>query len=66
MKEDIAHLVLRCPRYKLQRAVLREALPTMPLTLNVLFSTTKGKNALAAFLGSTNIATRQWYLGNEA
>jgi hypothetical protein len=65
-EENTTHLVLRCPRYKQQRAVLRRALPTMPLTLNVLFSTTKGRNALAAFLGSTNIATRQWYLeGSE-
>ena len=54
------HLVLECERYSEQRKQLREALRGIPLTLQVLFGTKRGKEALAKFLICTEICTAKW------
>ncbi len=58
--EDIVYLVLYCPNYSTERAELRKAFTNSPLDLRVLYGTTKGRVALAKYLVSTGIGTRQW------
>ena len=60
VKEDTEHLVLYCTRYNQERTRMKKALETLPLTLQALFCTEKGKAALAEYLISTKICTREW------
>ncbi|KAK5989436.1 hypothetical protein PT974_05387 [Cladobotryum mycophilum] len=57
------HLLLRCSRYQGPRKALQKALgPGAQLTLQKLFTTKLGKEALIGFLTSTKICTRSWFL----
>ena len=62
-RQDTKHLILSCPNYKKERGLLQKALKKekLPVTLPILFSTSKGKVALAAFLAATGIGTAEWY-----
>jgi hypothetical protein len=44
------HLVLHCPNYATQRNTLRHTLGGLPLTMQVLFGTVKGRRALFTYL----------------
>ena len=59
-KEDTEHLVLHCTKYNKERRKLKKDLERLPLTLQILFCTMKGKKALAEFLKSTKICTGEW------
>ena len=54
---------MECRKYNDKRLDLRNSLKSekLPLTLQVLFCTKKGKKALADFLISTEICTAKWY-----
>ncbi|KAK5992595.1 hypothetical protein PT974_06009 [Cladobotryum mycophilum] len=57
------HLLLRCSRYQGPRKALQKALgPGAQLTLQKLFTTKLGKEALIGFLTNTKICTRSWFL----
>jgi hypothetical protein len=60
VQQTVRHLLLDCKEYDTERKKLRWALDGLPLTLKVLFNTSKGKEAIAEFLTSTKIATAQW------
>jgi RNase H len=59
-RQTTAHLIMYCKKYRTERKQLQKDLRGLPLTLQVLFSTNKGKEALRAFLISTEIATAAW------
>jgi len=60
-RQTTTHLVLKCTRYAEERRNMRKCLKGIPLTLQVLFTTTKGKEALGKFLCGTGICTAKWY-----
>jgi len=60
MKENTEHLVLHCTRYNKERREMKRALLGLPLTLQVLFCTIAGKEALASYLQKTKICTAEW------
>jgi len=62
-KQTTFHLIMECRKYNDKRLDLRNSLKSekLPLTLQVLFCTKKGKKALADFLISTEICTAKWY-----
>jgi hypothetical protein len=64
-KQNAAHLILYCRKYSVEREALRKTLSQYPLTLHILFSTKKGKEALSSFLTGTGICTRKWYTREE-
>src|SRR4051812_46171336 len=55
------HLLLECKTYKKERKRMEKSIKA-PLTLQLLFNTKKGKEALAEYLIGTEIATAAWYL----
>jgi ribonuclease HI len=55
------HLVLHCKHYKNERKEMEKALGSR-LSLSKLFNTKKGKEAILAFLQTTQIATLPWLL----
>ena len=60
--QTAAHLLLYCKRYKEERRTMRKALGLgQRLSLQVLFSTTRGREALIGFLASTAICTAKWF-----
>jgi hypothetical protein len=59
-KETTTHLILRCEVYHKERQEMRKALKGLPLTLQTLFCTTRGREALEGFLTSTEICTAKW------
>ena len=59
-KENTEHLVLHCTKYNKERRKMKKDLEGLPLTLQILFCTMKGKEALAKFLISTKICTDEW------
>ena len=59
-QQDTKHLLLECRAYGKQRRQLRNALYGHPLTLHMLFCTTRGQKALKTFLATTEICTAQW------
>ncbi len=61
-KQTTKHLLLECPSYSEERKRMRKALGRLPLTLQILLCTREGKNALATFLGETEICTAGWYI----
>ena len=62
-KQDTEHLILSCPNYSKERALLNKALrkEKLPLSLPILFNTSKGIAILIAYLESTGIGTAEWY-----
>jgi len=54
-RQDTKHLLLECRAYGKQRRQLRNALYGHPLTLHMLFCTTRGQKALKTFLATTEI-----------
>ena len=62
-KQDTKHLILECPFYNEERAILRKALKKerLPVTLPILFNTSKGLSILIDFLRATKIGTANWY-----
>ena len=59
-EENTEHLVLCCTKYNKERKKMKKDLEGLPLTLQILFCTMKGKKALAEFLKSTKICTAEW------
>ena len=59
-KENIEHLLLHCTKYNNERRKMKKDLEGLPLTLQILFCTMKGKKALAEFLKSTKVCTAEW------
>jgi ribonuclease HI len=57
------HLLLECPRYKIEREQLKETIQHRPITLPLLLHTKAGIEATIAFITSTRIGTRKWHLG---
>lgn len=64
-KQTTAHLVLHCRAYQRERKQMKEALEGLPLSLQTLFCTGKGKAALAGFLRDTEICTARWSQGAD-
>jgi hypothetical protein len=62
-RQTTQHLLLECRTFNTHRATLRQALvrARLPVTLQSLFNTTKGREALQAFLHTTRICTAKWY-----
>jgi hypothetical protein len=54
------HLVLHYPNYATQRNTLRHTLGGLPLTMQVLFGTVKGRRALFTYLQQTEICMPRW------
>jgi ribonuclease HI len=62
-----AHLILRCPRYKAARALMRQETSRIPkLRIDLLLYTNMGANAMAQYIRRTGVATRQWMLGTRS
>jgi len=61
-QQDTKHLLLECRAYGKQRRQLRNALYGHPLTLHILFCTTRRQKALKTFLATTEICTAQWMI----
>ena len=61
-KQSTEHLVLYYKTYKKERGIMKTALKGLPLSLQVLFCTVKGRKALAGFLTDTEICTAKWYI----
>ena len=59
-KQDTRHLILECKNYKKERKKVQKRL-ALPLSLQLLFNTNKGKEALAEYLIETGVATADWY-----
>jgi ribonuclease HI/exonuclease III len=59
-KQTAKHLLLECKNYKKERRKIARKLKA-PLSLQQLFNTKKGKEALAEYLMDTEIATAVWY-----
>lgn len=57
------HLLLECPRYKTERKQLKQTIQHRPITLRLLLHTRAGIEATIAFITSTRVGTRNWYLG---
>ena len=58
----ISHLLLSCKRYDEERKEMKKALGIgQPLTLQVLYGTRIGREALIGFLTSTRICTAKWF-----
>ena len=64
-KETTEHLVLHCAKYNGERKKMKRVLDNLPLTIQILFCTEKGKNALAEYLISTKICTAEWLREQE-
>jgi ribonuclease HI len=60
-KQTTTHLVLKCKAYTQERRDAWKALKGHPPSLRILFCTTIGREALAAFLLSTEICTAKWF-----
>ena len=59
-RQDTKHLLLECEEYKTERADMKKQLKNLPLGLNVLFCTTKGRKALACFIEQIRVCTMGW------
>src|SRR5512140_3789311 len=57
VEQTSTHLLLHCNRYAKQRIELKNRLKGIPITMQVLFCTGRGRNALADYLCSTGICT---------
>ncbi|KAF7574516.1 Dimer-Tnp-hAT domain containing protein [Pyrenophora tritici-repentis] len=57
------HLLLYCHLYKDHRKTLLQTIKHRPVTLPLLLHTSIGIEATLAFITSTRIGTRKWYLG---
>jgi len=68
-KETPKHLLLECPRYRTQRAVLEEKIRNQirvkELNLPLLLHTKVGIESTLAFLKETKICTRTWHVQRE-
>jgi ribonuclease HI len=64
-RQTAAHLILYCTAYATERKALGKALKGLPLSLQTLFCTSKGKEALADFLLDTEVCTARWLQGTE-
>jgi ribonuclease HI len=64
-RQTTTHLILHCKAYSTERKALRKALKGLPLSLQTLFCTSKGKEALADFLLDTEVCTARWLQGTE-
>ena len=57
-----SHLLQFCKRYNVERRKMEKALGLgQPLTLQMLFGTKTGREALIGFLASTKICTAKWF-----
>ncbi len=65
LSQTTSHLLLDCKRYDSERKELNKALKGLPLTLQSLFCTGIGRQALASYISSTGICTTKW-LRNRA
>jgi ribonuclease HI len=65
MNQTTRHLLLLCTAYKQERETMEAALEGLPLSLQTLFCTSKGKAALAGFLLETEICTAKWAQGAD-
>ena len=54
------HLILSYKKYREQRKILKMVLLRLPLSLENVFSTRKGREALIQYLSKTEIATYRW------
>jgi ribonuclease HI len=63
--QTTTHLVLSCKAYDKERSQMDEALKGLPLSLQTLFCTSKGKAALAGFLLDTEVCTARWLQGSD-
>jgi hypothetical protein len=59
-RQTTTHLLLYCTAYAVERKQLKRALKRLPFSLQTLFCTSTGKQALAKFLLDTEICTAQW------
>ena len=64
--QTLEHLLLYCKHYTKERKSMLNTLDIPTLTLQQLFSTTKGSAALIDFLKKTEIATARWLLAAGA
>jgi ribonuclease HI len=62
-RQTTQHLILECKLYRNQRASIARALrkARIPLTLQALFNTTAGRDALQPYLLSTKVCTAHWF-----
>jgi len=62
-KQTTKHLILDCKNYKTARKTLYKALEKagLPVSLQNIFGTRKGKEALGEFLVTTEICTANWF-----
>jgi hypothetical protein len=62
-RQTTTHLLLYCTTYAVERKEMKKALKRLPFSLQTLFCTSTGKQALAKFLLETEICTAQWIQG---
>lgn len=60
-RQTTTHLVLKCTAYTLERREAWKALRGLPPSLQTLFCTKIGREALAALLVKTEICTARWF-----
>ena len=60
-RQTTTHLVLRCIAYTQERREAWKTLKGHPPSLQLLFCTTAGREALATFLVKTEICTAKWF-----
>jgi ribonuclease HI len=59
-RQTAKHLLLECKNHRKEREKMAKQVKA-PLSLQLLFNTKKGKDALAEYLMDTEIATAAWY-----
>jgi len=60
------HFILQCPHHAKARMIMWRETPKIPkLRIDLPLHTNIGAEALAKYLKTTKVATRQWKLGND-
>jgi hypothetical protein len=62
-RQTTIHLLLYCTAYAVERKEMKKTLERLPISLQTLFCTSAGKQALAKFVLKTEICTAQWLQG---
>ena len=60
-KQTPKHIILYCKNHSKKREKMRKKIKNLPFTLQTLFCTKKGKEALVDFLVDTEVCTANWY-----
>ena len=66
-KQNTNHLILHCKKYDEERKRMRKRMKEnrLPFTLQALFCTDRGKEALTDYLTDTEICTAKWFITAE-